>query len=352
MTVLTFHFQKEARSLMRKDIDLEEKANRRRRKRTFIYLWVLLALLTLLVVATYTWFAISQTPHVNDMAMYVNSDSGLELATAYDAPDEEWGQKLDFVDLVSEDYPLKPATWSDARRSLVTITYGLDGRMMGDFVELDDDVNANRTDSNGYYVVGVFYAKSHAPCKVSLAEAVELNEGENGAGTYVIGTPVWNADTLLHYDGGDGAETAIRIGFRVTPIDTATGETVGESKFFIYEPNCDGHLSGTEGYVPTPSIDGTETLIDADHLILQRRSTWTEADPVQRLVTIKDLGEFMNNKVLFSLEAGEKMKIELYIWLDGQDVDCISSVDEARILASIQFHADYTGQSGMDDIVE
>ncbi|MBQ7670604.1 MAG: hypothetical protein IJS45_07785 [Clostridia bacterium] len=329
---------------------MEEKANRRRRKRTFIYLWVLLALLTLLVAATYTWFAISQTPHVNDMAMYVNSDSGLELALAYDAPDEEWGQKLDFIDIVSEDYPLKPATWSEVQKSLVSIRYGFDGRMAGELITLTDDVNANRKDSNGYYVVGVFYARSHAPCKVSLAEAVELNEGVNGAGTYVIGTPVWDAETLLHYDGGNGAETAIRIGFRLTPIDPNSGETIGESEFFIYEPNCDGHIGGDEGYVPTPSIDGTDTLIDADHLILQNVSTWTEADPVQRLATIKDLGEFMNNEVLFSLDPAQKVKIEMYIWLDGQDADCIPSVDDARILASIQFHADYTGQSGMEDI--
>ena len=329
---------------------MKKDAERNRKKRTFIYLWILIALSVLLVAATYTWFALSQTPHVNDMALYVNADSGLELALAYDAPDEEWGQRLDFLDMVSEDYPLKPATWSNARQSLVTIQYGFDGRSTGNWIELTDERNANRQDGDGYYVVGTFYARSFSPCKVSLAEAVEVNEGENGAGTYVIGTPVWDPQRIIHSDGGAGAETAIRLGFRITPVDAESGQPRGIPEFFIYEPNCNGHESGEAGYTPTPSIDGSETLINADHLILQERSTWTEADPVQRGVTIKDLGRFVSNKELFPLESGGKVKIELYIWLEGQDVDCISRIDKAEILASIQFHVDYSGQSGMDDI--
>ena len=314
---------------------------------------MLIALSTLLVAATYTWFSLSQTPHVNDMAMYVNAGTGIELALRYDAPDGEWGQRLDFVDMVSEDYPLKPATWSDARQSLVTIDYGFDGRMTGDWIELTDERNANRSGSEGYYVVGSFYARSDSPCKVSLAEAVELNEGENGAGTYVIGTPVWDAQAVLHHDGGAGAETAIRLGFRITPIDPVSGMVRGIPEFFIYEPNCDAHRDGgTAGYTPTPSIDGGETLTNPDHMILQGASSWTEAYPVQREVTIKELGAFIENKQLFELEAGGKVKIELYVWLEGQDADCVNSIDGAQILASIQFHVDYTGQSGMDDIPE
>lgn len=315
-----------------------------------MYLWILLALLVLLVAATYTWFALSQTPHVNDMALYVNSDTGLELALDRNAPDEEWGQRLDFIDMVDEDYPLKPATWSDDRQSLVTVRYGFDGRTTGEFITLTDEKNSNRGDAYGYYVVGTFYARSQSPCDVSLAEAVEINEGENGAGTYVIGTPVWDSDTVAHSDGGEGAETAIRLGFRITPVDSETGEASGTPEFFIYEPNCDKHVNGDDGYVSTPSMDGKETLINEDHLILQAASSWTEAYPIQREVTIKTLGEFINNCRLFSLDGGEKVKIELYIWLEGQDIDCVSRIDKARILASIQFHVDYGGHTGYEEI--
>lgn len=324
--------------------------DRRRRLRTVLYVSVLIALLTLLVAATYTWFSLSQTPRVYDMAMFINSDGGLELSLNSNAPDEEWTQRLEFGDMVTEDYPLKPVTWSEKNHSFMTMRYGFDGRMAGDYQVLSDSVNANRLDANGYYVVGTFYARTHTPCSVSLAEAVEVNGQEDGAGTYVIGEPVWDADAIRHEDGGHDADAAIRIGFRITELNPTTGEEEG-SEFFIFEPSCDKHISGSTVYFPTPSIDGTEALIDEDHLILQGASSWQEATPVEHGVTVKNLGKFLSNKVLFEL-GGDIVKVQLYVWLEGQDADCVARVDRSRIFASLQFHVDYSGQSGLDDIEE
>ena len=66
-------------------------------RRTFILLsyWLaIMALLLLLVAATYTWFSLSKTPRVNDMDLYVSSPSGLEIAQKFDAPDEDFRNKL------------------------------------------------------------------------------------------------------------------------------------------------------------------------------------------------------------------------------------------------------------------
>jgi hypothetical protein len=285
------------------------------------------------------------------MALYINADSGLMLATSFDAPEEEWTEKIDFLDLVDASTPLKPVTWSSVRNGFCSVTYGFDGRMTEDWIILNDEANANGSDSSGYYVKGTFYARSEQTVAVSLADAVEVNDGENGSGTYVIGTPLWNDQTILHEDGGNGAECAIRIGFRITYL-TETGETdtaAGED-FYIYEPNCDRHISGAVGYIPTKSIDGQDTLVEEDHLILQTASSWSETYPVQREVTIKSLGQFESNTTLFSLEKGRTARIDLYIWLEGQDVDCVSLIDEAQIFASIQFHGDYSGQSGLQPI--
>ncbi|MBQ7499297.1 MAG: hypothetical protein IJT91_00210, partial [Clostridia bacterium] len=127
-----------------------------------------------------------------------------------------------------------------------------------------------------------------------------------------------------------------------------TGEDTGESIFYIYEPNCDVHLEGDQVYTETPSIDGTETL--SPRLILQTASSWSEADPVERLVTVKELGNFTTGTDLFKLEAGEKVRIELYVWLEGQDIDCTNTIKEAQIMANIQFHTGYNDQSGLVDI--
>lgn len=327
----------------------QEKKNRKK-SALFIYVYMLLILLTLLVVGSYTWFSLSRTPRVSDMNMYVNSVSGLELSL--DPKAEEWELQLDFRDMVEVTTPLRPVTWSEQSQRFYAASYGLDGRLR-DFhmwEPLNDERHANKDNIEGYYIKATFYARSGQTQKVSLSPAVEVDEGIDGSGTYVIGTPIWDSQQLINNNGGKGAECAIRIGFRITQVDEEGFSTDDPSSFIIYEPNSDSHPDGSNGYVPTPSIDHTATLVPADRLILQSASTWTEAYPVEREVVIRDLGEFQTDAELFTIEADEMVKIDVYIWLEGQDPDCTNQIHEAQILASIQFATETSGQSGLKPI--
>ena len=313
-------------------------------------LYMLIILMSLLTVASYTWFSLSRTPRVSDMNMYINSQSGMELSA--DPLAEEWKLQLDFRELVDVTTPLRPVTWSDKEQQFYAAVYGIDGRLtdIPSWQPLTDERNANKDNLDGYYIKATFFARSGVAVAVSLSPAVEVDEGINGSGTYVIGTPLWDSQQILHSNGGQSAENAVRIGIRITPVDLTGEPKDGTSEFFIYEPNMDSHIDGTTEYIATPSIDGTEHLIAEDHLIRQSASTWTEARPVQRNVVIKELGEFVENPELFRLNAGDMVKIDLYIWLEGQDVDCTNEIKEAQILASIQFAGDAGIESGMKPI--
>ena len=319
-------------------------------QRTFAYLWLLLGMLAMLVVSSFAWFSVSTSPRVSDMGLFVNAPTGLELAIDYSAPDELWGQNISFPDLVSDSSPLKPVTWSDKDRCFKAIRYGMDGRQRSRLKVLNDQDHANQSGDNQYYTTGVFYARTDSKCTVTLADAVELNNGQYGAGTYVIGTPVWNAELGAHEDGGSGAQHAVRIGFLVTKIDRNTGEAVGESVFSIYEPNADRHRSQTVQVLDTPSIDGEKTLVSRDRLLVQSTSSWAEADPVQRDATVKTLGTFLTDTDLFELDVGETARIVMYVWVEGQDVDCYGLPEDASLFANIQFKTDYATQSGIEDI--
>ena len=321
-----------------------------RKTRILIYLYVFLILMSLLVVSSYTWFSLSRTPRVSDMNMYINSQSGLELSG--DPLAEEWELQIDFRDLVDVTTTLRPITWSDEEQRFYAAVYGFDGRLtdLNSWQPLTDERNANKDNLDGYYIKATLYARSGVAVDVSLSPAVEVDQGINGSGTYVIGTPLWDSQQVLHSNGGQGAENAVRIGFRITPVNVQ-GEPTGEvSEFFIYEPNADSHINGTTDYIATPSIDGTEHLVDEDHLIRQTASSWKEAYPVQRDVVIKELGEFEETPALFSLQSGEMVKIDIYVWLEGQDVDCTNEINEAQILASIQFAGETGSQSGLHPI--
>ena len=323
----------------------KRRRDKRQLKRTFIYIFMLIVLLVLLTTASYTWFSLSQTPRVSDMQMYINAPAGLELAHRPDA--EEWVQQLDFRELTEETAPLRPVTWSEADQRFYAAEYGYDGRRTDNWHALSDANNANRADVYGYYVKTTFYVRSGTAMDVSLSPAVEVAEGVQGSGTYLVGVPQWDSEEIIHVNGGLGAQNAMRLGFRITPVGS-DGLPIGEtSQFIIYEPNCDGHLYREFEYTPTESIDGTGTLVTEDRLILQSVSSWREADPVQRSVVIHQLGEFLTEPFLFSIGEGELRMVELYVWLEGQDVDCSNEIQAAQIFASIQFHGDTANQGGL-----
>lgn len=319
-------------------------------KKILLSFYLLLILFVLITTASYTWFAISRTPRVSDMNLYVNSASRLELSA--DPLAEEWTLQMDLQALMPASTPLRPVTWVEEEQCFYAAAYGVDGRLL-DFSfweKLTDERHANKNTFDGYYMKLTFYARATGDVTVRLSPAVEVDEGIHGSGTFLIGSPVWNADEIAHDNMGLGAEMAVRLGIRITPVDengTPTGE---ESRFFIYEPNADAHIDGTTGYIPTPSITGRESLISDEFLIRQTVSTWTESYPVLQGEVVKDLGDFLDTPILFILNSGEMVRMDIYVWLEGQDQDCIPNIREAQILACLQFDADPGNQSGMDPI--
>lgn len=322
--------------------------NPRRLRRIFLYSIMILILLSLLTTATYTWFTISRTPRVSNIGLYVIAPVGMQLSASLENP--EWVNRLDMAHLTPETSPLRPVTWSEQNQRFYAAEYGPDGRQTGSWNRLSDENNANRDDVYGYYMKLTFYATSNSAVDVSLTHAMEIEEGVSGYGTYLIGSPVWDAENVLHYNGGSGAETAVRIGLKVTPL-VENAPATDQSTFYIYEPNSNTHIDGSSGYVATPSIDGAATLVPQERLIRQTATSWREADPVQRGLVNYEMGQFETETDLFSLAAGQTVQIDMYVWLEGQDVDCSNLIGrEARIMANVQFLAESGNQSGLEPI--
>lgn len=324
-----------------------QKNKRRLSRKTMIliYFYLILLLLILSTVATYTWFALSRTPKVSSMSMYITARTGLELALT---PEDgaQWGNQVAFPDMVTAAAPLRPVTWSEKDKIFYAAVYGIDGRLTGRWLPLSDERNANRDTSDGYYHVATFYARTGDDVIVSLAEEPKTIEGHTGSGTYLVGTPVWSDDESIHKNDGRGAENAVRVGIQVTFLDQ-DNRPKEDPLFFIYEPNSDTHTDGSMGYVETPNINDGGPLVPVNRLITQEHSFWTEAEPVQKGIQQYTFGAFTSPVKLFRLEAGNKVMIRLYIWLEGQDVDCTNAIRESQILANIQFDAVTDTGSGM-----
>lgn len=333
----------------RKGPNLNKKQKKQKVGNIIKCLYVLLILMILLVTSTYTWFSLSRTPKLSDMYISIGSNTGMELA--YDLLSEEWTQHLDMREVLQDMAPLKPVTWVHNEQCFYAAEYGLDGRMKGITKKLSDTCNANRMDSEGYYIKHIFYARTGTPTKVSLTPAKVGADGLEGYGTYLIGTPIWDGQEVLHQNGGQGAEYAMRIGIRITKLDL-TGNPLDEAPaFYVYEPNYDGHTEGGKSVVETFGLDGKTPLVPSEQLIRQTSSVWSEAYPVEKNVIVKELGDFTTDTYLFDLNAEELAQIELYFWLEGQDIDCNNQIGQAaQIFVNMQFNADVDNNSGLEEL--
>jgi hypothetical protein len=256
---------------------------------------------------------------------------------------------------------LRPATWSDAKGRFYAATYGADGRHLS-YKELNDG-------QNEYYIKTTYYARSGQSVDVQLKEIVSLNLSTDLsfssltsldlAGSFVMGVPGFSMEDILEGSSGN-ADKAVRIGFRMTYVDKAGNRLSPRGPMIIYEPNCDVHASKPSGYLPTPSIDGTADLVSSPdaRLIRQTATTFGLEDSSSLDQVEIRVGEFLNNPTLFHLEPGQIVKIEMYIWLEGQDVDCTNAsvfalnnlkdiIDDQWLIGNIQFSGTTESQTGM-----
>ena len=322
---------------------------KRGKKFLIVYAYVVSILLILMTVSSYAWLRLTRTPRVSNLSIYVNTFAGLEIAV--DPRSDEWSQQLAYGDLVPEGCELRPATWSDKEQRMYGARYDLYGQLKENWLPLTDEANANNTTQSNYYCVANFYARTGAKTQVSLAPALAINDGFAMSGTYLMGKPNWNSTKICHENMGDGAENAIRIAINVIRLDSEYNPT-GEQEFFIYEPNSDSHNDGTFGYLPTPSIDGGETLTDPEKIITQTVSRWGDNVPVQHDLLRYHAGSFdgEGSVELFTMDADEVVQIRILIWLEGQDIDCTNMISNAAIIANLQFDAQTVGGGGLTPI--
>ena len=209
-------------------------------------------------------------------------------------------------------------------------------------------------------------------------------------GTYVLEAPIWDATAndgkggyvFLHSDAGSALNSA-RIGFAAMNDDGTI------ENWFIYEPNADQHESsvgagageadgeaiyrlyehyededdpGThvKGYAPAstgetadtyvPTPDGSEYTMTRQPTIRQAHSSWnTEAiaeldEGELDSRCIAQLGQFLFGEgqseadlVLTDITYGTPKRIRVFIWIEGQDVDCWNQIMGGAIFANFEF---------------
>lgn len=350
---------------------------------------LVLAAASLVGAATYAWHILSVAPEAGGMQITIGAAKVIQVAPDVAAADGShapgtFGDTLDITKDANYDYlnglaGLTPVSTADGVHWYLpqygAAADGTEGPTA--FTEEQNLAHANlpaeqaAAAQEGSYYYMDFWVSAPEDFNLRLAAG-----DSKSAGSYALTLPlpqksgegVW----ALDYNAGLAAQKCLRLGF-------LTGLDGGEESFLIYEPN------GTDGgtyTVTRPRTAAGETGDVRDRLTVQKTSHWkqetlddafaqfvkdADADllnkdalAVARQFYTKALGgqyrpyvtsgqfyqraadlyENAENApisgaatdgVILRLKANQPQRIRLFVWLEGQDADCINDAQNALL---------------------
>lgn len=349
---------------------------------------LVLAAASLVGAATYAWHILSVAPEAGGMQITIGAAKVIQVAPDVAAADGShapgtFGDTLDITKDANYDYlnglaGLTPVSTADGVHWYLpqygAAADGTEGPTA--FTEEKDLAHANVTDETvaqeGSYYYMDFWVSAPEDFNLRLAAG-----DSKSAGSYALTLPlpqksgegVWTLD----YNAGLAAQKCLRLGF-LTGLDGDEG-----TSFLIYEPN------GTDGgtyTVTTPQTGAEETGDVRDRLTVQKTSQWKpesldyafeqfvafadtdllnkDALTVARQFYTEKLnglyrpyvnsGQFYQRAadlyenaenapisgaatdgVILRLKANQPQRIRLFVWLEGQDADCINDAQNALL---------------------
>lgn len=358
----------------------------------------LLISLVLLGGATYAWFAISTTPEIFGIsATIAAANESLPFELSLDG--ENWTTTLDMTALFDDADVLRPISTADGENWYIPI-YDANGSV-NDFFRIpassiDGYANTGDADTN-YLVYADIYIRTSNQNQDSFGLVLSnpssldtVQDEETSYGTFVLYQPTVDDDGDIQTND---AMAALRIGFEIfDEVDASTSlslidedaETAyaSEGTFYIYEPNADmrsadlatiaqsqtanlDYIYGNEiqpkdyndykeevqeTSVPqyVENADGTSTF---EMVVVDTIQQYTSAWDLTALQTLFDgggttydstyidsIGAFVDTTpIMTTVSYGEVKKIRIYLWLEGQDIDCWNQIAGGNIYANLEF---------------
>ena len=348
----------------------KSKKNKKKSEMNAMFFIIFLALV-IFIISTYAWFSTQRNVSITNLNGTVEVAEGLEISL--DA--ENWsnglvlGDEEGQLDIIDDAYDgnhnIKPT------EMLPVSTLGLAGSNRTDLLMLrgtlnnsiqlnniqkmdEEETNSEMTTYPGYFAFDVFLKNSsrqddlddtlqlnydssleimeteksttglqntarvafakYAGTSDTMADAATILKetagiGVGGSPVYITDVAIWEPNSNDHVDyvvQNNNKVTGVGANFNATTqMDTyaLTDSSVGQSIADIYK------------------WDGTERLVQKQN-VLQTTKTSTEdysiAEGVQNLVSTSD------GTTDFGIAPNKICRLRIYVWLEGQDVDCIN----------------------------
>ena len=318
-----------------------------------LYLFILFLFTSIMFsTSTYAWFTSNRVVTVNTINVHVAASGGIEIS----ADGTTWKSVImpeDITSAHSGNYPtsvnqipyqLEPVSTGkdiDTSTGYLKMFYGLtDNNTLGEYVLTSSRIT--ETEGNGPTSDGKFIAFDLF-FKVSNETQLYLTS---------------NSKIKYLNEDGKGIANAVRIAF-VNEGNVPSGSALGDiqrlrggtpATTYIWEPNYDVHTSSAvanarDVYGITTSetggslirYDGVINEITKNDNITLGNANSTSHPSLFKTVdvdysTVKD---FTANREVFTLSSGIT-KMRIYMWIEGQDVDCENNASYDDVEFNIQ----------------
>ncbi len=313
------------------------------KKRAFVSaIAMLIVSAIVLTSSTFAWFSMSKEASVDSMDLTVSSPEGIQISANASA----WTASLS----VDEIFDTDPNT-----KGRYDAYEGNNNLYPADLIPVSSAF-AGADSATGY--ANFFKASLNDAAKATITAVTQSKESQDAAGIvafdlfFKVAEPqtVKFGDSVFTDKSNSKINTALRVAF--TPLGTVA---IGTDAATAQALNS--FAAGTKNVVY--EVDSVNRSDDATALgiasgALQTKALYRGAG-ANNLNTVNGVINASGNEVAlnckqiadtadasakaFSLSAGIT-KVRVYIWVEGQDVDCLNSVSGASLTAALKFTID------------
>ncbi len=318
------------------------KNNKKRRKITVLPLFFSFILL---ITTTYAWFSANRVVSIESLDVHVQAEGGIEVST--DA--NTWKQVVTVQDIMnaSKSYPSSVnqipyrvypvSTGGNITNGYLNLYKGeATNDKSTDFIltaTKSTETSSFGEDSDGAFIVFDLFFKASSEKKLYLSS---------------------NSKVEYKGDKNSGIENATRIAFLNEGASTTSGgaqSLKGASEAVIWEPNYNVHTeygvsNASKTYGINTSVagaapiayDGVISEISTNNAVLIQNAKASAYPNLFKSVNVKAYTQKNNTQNIELLTISPSItKIRIYMWIEGQDVDCENNSSYGDISYNIEF---------------
>ena len=311
---------------------------------------LLLLIALLLITSSYAWFTANQTVTVSTLQVNVKASNGLQIS----ADAQNWKTILEKADLTTAAGTYKDLVNQLPEKDLEPVSSigNVTGGKMDMFYGV---VEADAARAGEYYLSSTKQTDATGKEGKYIAFDLFLKVDKD---TTIYMTP--NSKVTFGDKGNKGLQNAARVAF-VTEGSATVDKTpdymrklaLANGTAKIWEPNYDVHTAAgvaaaRDTYGVTTTTTGGSQLpyygikaeIPVKTIPMKQLTTENPSDTYfgQAKVDYKTIAESTSTIEFAQLTAGVT-KIRVYMWVEGQDVDCENSASGTDIKFDLQFTA-------------